>query len=127
MTSASLGKVGGAVTAGLTLRPDELRMAAGKIEKRTEWSDPSALAPGTQHTAWVEDVVMDGGVERAGIWVCLSSTVRGFVYCTRVSDDVDELEQLFNRGGAARRFVVGTTVRVAVVKVVPERCYLQLR
>ena len=64
---------------------------------------------------------------QAGLWVCLSATVRGFVYCTQVSEDLEELDTLFNKGEAKKRFRVGTTVRVAVVEASPARSYLSLK
>ena len=96
----------------LSVRPSVVNPSTSKSAKADEgpskWSDV--------HVGSVVPAFVDG-VAEDGLWVSLSSKVRGFCFCTDVSADPSELERLFNKGEAKTAFAPGTSVVVRVVGV----------
>lgn len=93
----------------LTMRPS-LMKASQPVQAPVNW-DTRLPQLNQVYNGWVDQVIEEG------VFVGLTRKLRGFVFCTEVSDNVSDLEFLFNEGNIRKVFPVGRPVRVKVKTV----------
>lgn len=93
----------------LSLRPSELEVEGRVVVDKSVVL--AALQVGDIVNGWVDAIAEDG------VWVGLSRNVRGFCFCTDICEDLQNLDELFNKGRASSVFSVGRPVRVKVLDV----------
>lgn len=101
-----------------------VHMSTKESDLSTDGEPPAKtfeVSPGGIYTGIVSKVVKDGVV------VALSRSKRGFIFCTRLSDDISYLERLFNQGDeTCKEKLIGRAMKVRALAVDDESGHIDL-
>jgi len=102
----------GRIEVCLSARQSELKVSDGSVVNTPEmtWDTLQECGPSNAIVGYVNKVKDDG------ILVDLSRYVKGFLFCTSISENVDLLDKLFNQKNS-EHFHAGMPIKVKVVSV----------